>query len=193
MKWKNGKGKTVQFFIHPEDIKDLSEPFSFRLSSADLLGSGPFSKFEGYYRHLIQLPAQNGIDPEIVLEHPEIGKKHALKVLEPYYFDGNLETFAEQKGGDTKDFNVFTRKGQCEASIQVFELNGEESKSIEIEGKCEVFVYCFAGKVGISLSTSEHPRIELDDKKMLRIHQQDSQKIIVVSKGKSNLILTRIK
>lgn len=51
--WKNGQGKTRQVAIFPPRASLEHNDFHWRLSSASVLGPGPFSRFENRERWLI--------------------------------------------------------------------------------------------------------------------------------------------
>ena len=68
--WKNGKGTTSEIAIDPEGANFATEPFSWRLSSASVLQSGPFSEFPGYDRYLVLIEG----DP-ICLQFMESGEQ----------------------------------------------------------------------------------------------------------------------
>ncbi|HOO88381.1 MAG TPA: HutD family protein, partial [Synergistales bacterium] len=61
MPWKNGGGITHEMFIYPEDATLQEEEFLWRLSSANVGESGPFSTFPGYDRVLFFLSG-NALD-----------------------------------------------------------------------------------------------------------------------------------
>src|SRR5512137_1377259 len=54
MPWKSGGGVTTEMAIAPEGAT-LAETFAWRLSSASVETSGPFSRFPGYLRDLALL------------------------------------------------------------------------------------------------------------------------------------------
>lgn len=50
MPWKNGGGFTDEIAIDPPEAQFPQAPFAWRLSSAHVATSGPFSQFPGYQR-----------------------------------------------------------------------------------------------------------------------------------------------
>src|SRR4051812_18477254 len=50
--WKNGRGSSAQIAISPPESVFQNESFLWRLSSAHIFESGPFSTFPGYDRFL---------------------------------------------------------------------------------------------------------------------------------------------
>ena len=53
MPWKNGYGSTTELAVEPPDA--ALDRFDWRVSVAELRGSGPFSTFPGYDRIIVQL------------------------------------------------------------------------------------------------------------------------------------------
>lgn len=51
--WKNGKGTTLQIAIFPENAEVSNNHFLWRISSASVHSSGPFSLYLGFERQLI--------------------------------------------------------------------------------------------------------------------------------------------
>jgi environmental stress-induced protein Ves len=58
MPWKNGQGITRELLIEPACARFPHDLFCWRLSSARILTSGPFSKFSGYQRLLMMIEGQ---------------------------------------------------------------------------------------------------------------------------------------
>ena len=62
MPWKNGQGSTTELAIEPPGA--ALDGFDWRISIAELRGSGPFSTFPGYDRIIVQLDG-----PPMILTH----------------------------------------------------------------------------------------------------------------------------
>ncbi len=118
MPWKNGQGSTTELAIEPPGA--ALDGFDWRISIAELRGSGPFSTFPGYDRTIVQLDGPpmsltNGKRPPVALEQ-----------LVPHAFSGDDETACEVDGV-AHDFNLIVRRGVVRASITVHRLGeGEE-------------------------------------------------------------------
>ncbi len=110
MPWKNGLGTTTEIAVHPPDAA-LTD-FTWRLSTADLGASGPFSSFPGYDRILVQLDG-----PPMTLAHEGLGE-HQLTLREPHRFAGELVTHATV-AGPARDFNVMVRRDRATADLAV--------------------------------------------------------------------------
>ena len=72
MPWKNGRGSTTELAVEPEGAP--LDGFDWRVSIAELRGSGPFSTFPGYDRIIVQLDGPSmtlthGSDPPVALGH----------------------------------------------------------------------------------------------------------------------------
>ena len=110
MPWKNGFGVTTE--IHRIDHEGSME---FRVSSAAIPSSGPFSDFTGYDRTLVNLGPDSiyltiGDEPESVLEN------HAV-----VHFDGGVQSSC-RVSAPVRDLNVFCARGKYFASTIVRRL-----------------------------------------------------------------------
>ena len=110
MPWKNGGGITTEIYrmagIEAED-------FVFRLSMAHIENDGPFSRFDGYDRHLILLQG-NGC----ILDSN--GKQLALtNSSKPYSFAGERKIDCRLIEGPVIDFNVIISRNWGTALVEV--------------------------------------------------------------------------
>src|SRR3954453_19828990 len=55
MPWKNGGGSTTELAIFPNDSTVSGDRFLWRVSIADVIVDGPFSRFAGYDRHIMMI------------------------------------------------------------------------------------------------------------------------------------------
>nr|CAG4716349.1 unnamed protein product [Naegleria fowleri] len=147
MAWKNGLGCTKQFCIHPGHCESVNDDFTWRLSSAEMTGGGPFSIFDGYSRVLILLDCKDRKDLDdhhqatelqaettlsnryqFFLQHYESEDKITrmeLKLMEPYVFSGSLKTDFEiaqlQTDSNIKlqitDFNIMTKNSRARCDL----------------------------------------------------------------------------
>ena len=76
--WKNGGGSTLELYKYPD-----YDQYDLRLSIATVGASGPFSKFPGYLRTIIQLQGA-----PMKLRHPLLNNVKTLERLNPYNFAG---------------------------------------------------------------------------------------------------------
>src|SRR5580693_1543340 len=114
MPWKNGLGTTTEIAVHPEGAG--LDAFTWRLSVADLLASGPFSTFAGYDRTIVQLEGA-----PMTLSHDGLGE-HRLRLLAPYRFDGEAGTFGTLDPPPARDFNVMVRRDRARADVSAHDL-----------------------------------------------------------------------
>ena len=102
MPWKNGQGSTTELVVEPPGA--ALDAFDWRLSIAELRGSGPFSTFPGYDRIIVQLDG-----PPMTLTHGS-DPPMALEQLVPHAFSGDDETTCAVDGV-AHDFNLIVRRG----------------------------------------------------------------------------------
>src|SRR5690349_9614552 len=106
MPWKNGKGTTTQFAIHPPGSSIADNSFVWRLSSATMSESGPFSSYPQYTRILIHtegsptLHLHMKVVPDAFFDVNRVPRDYRFIVnkLAPYTFSGRNETYCEMKG-----------------------------------------------------------------------------------------------
>lgn len=99
--WKNGGGETVEIVCQPEGAG--FDDFAWRISTARVAASGPFSIFPGVARSLTVLeggPMVLRIDGREIVATPETG---------PIGFRGDLPCDADLTGAPVLDLNVMTR------------------------------------------------------------------------------------
>jgi hypothetical protein len=106
--WKNGQGSTTQLWILPGDDGE----FLLRLSIAAVKQSGPFSRFSGYDRTIIQLTGG-----PMTLRH-DGGEQHVLLPLTPHAFSGDARTDCTLPDV-AEDYNVMSRRRRVQAVTTV--------------------------------------------------------------------------
>lgn len=126
--WKNGGGVTREIAIGPEGV-GLSGAFLWRLSIAEVAGSGPFSVFPGVDRTLTILEGAG-----IKLDFAE-GDDLVIDVKwRPARFDGGRACNGQLIGGPVTDFNVMTRRGAAAHRVRQVKL-GEETLDEALENE----------------------------------------------------------
>lgn len=142
MPWKDGGGETLQIAIGPADA--TLDDFDWRVSSARVASSGPFSAFPGVDRSLavidggpLRLLVAGGGDPghtsQITLT-PDSA---------PFSFAGEWPVHAELPGdGCVVDLNIMTRRDRFTHRLQRLSMQG----SVELSGTVLV-LYCVEGAV----------------------------------------------
>lgn len=112
--WRNGGGVTAEVASSPEGATAGAD-FDWRISLADITGSGPFSPFPGVQRVITLLDG-----PAMTLHTPD--GAHTLAPFEPFAFDGDWAVHCEVPA-PTRDLNVMTRRGRCTATVTVAEVS----------------------------------------------------------------------
>jgi len=112
--WKNGGGTTRTIAVSPPDAS--LDDFDWRISIAEVVSSGDFSRFPGIDRTILLL---DGAGMMLHINHDGILPITAL--FEPYTFSGDDVARAELVNGSTRDFNVMTRRGRAHAEVTVWQ------------------------------------------------------------------------
>ena len=139
MPWKNGGGSTTELAIFPPGAN--LENFVWRLSSAYVESSGPFSHFAGVDRSLAILSG----DGLILHGHDEHGVPTRVRLdqgSQAYRFPGELAIHAELCGGPVLDLNLMTRRDVCGHSMHRLAA-GEYP--LEATEELQTLLYCVAG------------------------------------------------
>lgn len=112
--WKNGGGLTQEIICWPPGA-GLSD-FHWRVSVAGIHAGGPFSVFPGVDRVILLLEGGG-----VWLRSPGQGLDHRLdQCYQPLHFSGDHACDCELLDGDSRDFNVMTRRAALAADVQVF-------------------------------------------------------------------------
>ncbi|TDR73599.1 HutD/Ves family protein [Paludibacterium purpuratum] len=124
MPWKNGGGETTQLAIWPPEA-DLDN-FDWRVTSARVDSSGPFSAFPDIDRSLALL---SGGDLRLTVATG--GEQSDELTLHPgeqwNQFAGETSVYGEVAPGSTLiDFNVMTRRGCYRHRLRPLRLDGEQ-------------------------------------------------------------------
>ena len=100
--WKNGGGTTAEILAAPEGAG--FDAFDWRISTARVEASGPFSLFPGADRVLTVLEG-GGIALDLA------GERHALDAsAPPFAFPGDVPCFGHLDAGPLLDLNVMVRR-----------------------------------------------------------------------------------
>jgi uncharacterized protein len=110
--WRNGGGVTAEVASWPPDA-DAGAEFDWRVSFAEVAGSGDFSLFPGVDRVITLLDG-----PPMTLHFPRTTE--VLEPFRPLAFDGSLRVSCTVEG-PTRDLNVMTRRGCATATVDVVE------------------------------------------------------------------------
>jgi uncharacterized protein len=134
-RWKNGQGETREI------ARDPGEPFAWRLSSALVSQSGPFSNFPGYDRSLTVLSGG-----PMALSHD--GKPpRTLATHSPYQFRGEAATTAALSA-PCEDFNLFTLREKMKGSVYPARFARNEELQFSLQRQ-EHFLFCLEGAIEV--------------------------------------------
>lgn len=116
MPWKNGGGVTNEILVEP--TSDDPSRYRWRLSIAEVASDGPFSKFEGYDRHIMVLTG-NGM-------HLDCGAHGRITLLpnQPQLFSGDWTVTGTLIDGPVTDFNFIVERGPWRATLEVVSTPG---------------------------------------------------------------------
>jgi uncharacterized protein len=147
--WKNGGGTTRELVAWPD-----ASDWVWRISVAEVLQSGPFSRFDGMQRWFAVLGGAG-----VALTHN--GQRHALTVNSaPFCFDGGSPTSCDLLDGPTQDFNLMTR-----SSSDGVEPNGARQTNASAAAIVTATAVRVRGVVNINLTESNR-----DTKKIIAIY-----------------------
>ncbi|WP_306591619.1 HutD family protein [Geothrix sp. 21YS21S-4] len=136
MPWKNGGGRTLELAVDPLGAT-LAEGFRWRLSTAEVAVSGPFSAFPGVDRLLLLLEGEG-----FHLDFGAHGQVALREVLSPVAFSGDWPASAELVDGPCTDFNVMVDRRRCAARVEAFRLDAPRALAL---GAATVLVFVARG------------------------------------------------
>ena len=128
MPWRNGGGTTTELVIDP------GERFRFRASIADVRESGPFSRFEGYDRHIMIVEGQG-----MTLAcgaHGDI----ELAPFAPKFFSGDWDVTGRLHAGPVRDFNWIV-DAKARSSLEVRDVDAPTTVRVPSGSTCVVHVF----------------------------------------------------
>lgn len=116
MPWRNGGGTTLELALEPPDAT-LESGFMWRVSSAEVGVSGPFSAFPGMDRWLLLLEG-SGFD----LDFGARGQVDLREPLVPVRFSGDWPASAALVDGPSTDLNLMVEARRFRSSVEVLRL-----------------------------------------------------------------------
>lgn len=128
MPWRNGGGTTTELVVDP------GERFRFRASIADVRDSGPFSRFEGYDRHIMIV---EGAGMTLACgAHGDI----ELEPFVPCTFSGDWDVHGSLRAGPVRDFNWIVDRSRARASLEVRVLDARTNVQVASGSTCVIHV-----------------------------------------------------
>ncbi|MBC7659839.1 MAG: HutD family protein [Chitinophagaceae bacterium] len=168
MPWKNGGGSTTELAIFPRNAR-IDEPFQWRLSLAQLDGSGPFSTFPGYDRIITQLSGS-----PMILVH-EGQSSIALNKNTPYPFRGEWQTEGRLEGR-AQDFNVMVNRDHFRAELDVMTVRDRLTICPSPSGTTYLWL-----AEGIATAVYEDQTFHLKTQDSLHLEQSEGDPVVIVS------------
>jgi environmental stress-induced protein Ves len=135
MPWRNGGGTTTEILVAPRGTDVSRERFHYRLSIADIATDGPFSRFDGYDRHIMLLSGAG-----MTLDCGVHGRIELLTPFEPRSFSGDWDVRASLVAGPVCDFNLIVDRARASSSLGVRVLDAPEAFTVVSGALCIVHV-----------------------------------------------------
>jgi uncharacterized protein len=137
MPWRNGGGTTTEILVEPRGTLAVDR-FLYRVSIADIASDGPFSRFEGYDRHIMLLSGAG-----MALDCGAHGRIDLQRAFAPRSFSGDWDVRGTLIAGPVRDFNFIVDRARASSSLGVRWLDAPESLGMEAGTVC--IVYLIAG------------------------------------------------
>ncbi|HMI86347.1 MAG TPA: HutD family protein [Polyangiaceae bacterium] len=134
MPWRNGGGTTTEILVVP-DTATARDRFDYRLSIADIAIDGPFSRFDGYDRHIMLLSGA-GMD----LDCGAHGRIELRTPFQPRFFSGDWDVSALLVAGPVRDLNLIVDRARASSSLGLRVLDAPQAFTVESGEVCVVHV-----------------------------------------------------
>jgi environmental stress-induced protein Ves len=135
MPWRNGGGATTEILIAPEGASASGERFLYRLSIADVAGDGPFSRFDGYDRHIMLLAGAG-----MTLACAAHGRIELRTPFEPHAFSGDWDVEGTLVAGAVRDLNLMVDRARATSTLDVQRLEAARSFACDPGNVCIMHV-----------------------------------------------------
>ncbi len=140
MPWKDGGGTTTEFAIHPPGAT-VQTGFHWRLSSARVEGSGPFSTFPGMARALALVEGAG-----LILDVEGGGRLRLKQPGQVIQFDGSLPAHATLIQGPITDLGLIHDPARFTTTFEVWTL-GPDATSLTLAPT--TLIHALGGAVGV--------------------------------------------
>lgn len=178
MPWKNGGGTTLELAVEPPGAT-LETGFAWRLSSAEVAASGPFSTFPGIERTLLLLSGEG-----FQLDFGEQGTATLDRPLDSVRFAGDGPARADLLGGPCVDFNLMADPARCRARLEGFRAAAPQRLSLDAR---TVLTFVAGGTVAVPALA-----LHLGQGHLLRIDGGSGDLALVPGYGGLAMIVVRI-
>lgn len=135
MPWRNGGGSTTEIAIAPEGAGLAGERFLYRVSIADVASDGPFSRFEGYDRHIMLLAGAG-----MTVDCGAHGRIALAAPCEPRTFSGDWDVVGTLVAGPVRDFNVIVDRARASSTLVTQRVEASELLPCPPGTVCLVYV-----------------------------------------------------
>lgn len=122
MPWKNGGGTTTELYAAPAPSAAPALPFLWRVSIAEVAADGPFSRFDGYDRHIMCISGAG-----MVLHGGPAGPIDVTARFTPQRFSGDWTIASRLVSGQIRDFNLIAAGRRLESRLDCRLLAGPET------------------------------------------------------------------
>lgn len=149
--WKNGGGFSDEIAIYPKDAIFPQDSFLWRLSTAYITQSGPFSPFVGYDRYLTCVS-----DSTLLLQ---IGtEQDKLSLGEIKKFAGEVEVFGQLiDSKPVQDLNLIFKRDRVKVDFKFIPILNQNPVKFDIKD-CEIFIYGITGNIQIRIGPAKHDK-----------------------------------
>lgn len=145
MPWKNGFGVTAQIAIEPPAAVFGQDDFLWRLSSAKITASSPFSVFSGYER-LLAVYQGDGF---------EVNNQALTAQSHPLAFSGDIPLECRLLGGETTDLGLIFKRDKATAEIKRAFLTDEKLLHEQIFSAGTHLLFCLSGSFSAGELTAQ--------------------------------------
>jgi environmental stress-induced protein Ves len=131
MPWRNGGGTTTEITLGllPDHLG--RERFLYRVSIADVASDGPFSRFEGYDRHIMLVSGAG-----MTIDCGPNGRLDLGTLFEPRTFSGDWDVTGKLLAGPVRDFNLIVDRASAASSLEVHMLTEQHAISVAAGDTC---------------------------------------------------------
>ncbi|MGW1177790.1 HutD/Ves family protein [Kitasatospora sp. NPDC002543] len=138
--WLNGGGVTREVAGFPAGAG--LDAFDWRVSLADVATAGPFSPFPGIDRVITLVEGAGMVLTVDGVEQP------VDIPLRPFAFSGDATTDCRLSAGPVVDFNVMTRRGRIEATVDLTAA-ADTAVPVDVWDGSTALLVCLAGTAAV--------------------------------------------